>query len=757
MKNNYSVTVLTTLVLCFLLLSPAAQARQQVELMKNFPSVVWPGHHGIEAHIARLDASGPEQGADELGLELPDGTFIKISRDGYKNRGRGNAVWRGRIVGNNDSRAVFTIRKGRIFGRIRIGMDVFEVRPYGPQTGDKQFVVERLDLGTFPDSDDAIPAADFAVAQQFDALSDQLSPSLAAAVAADGPVVIDVMSLYTADARNAVGGTANIEALIQAAVDAANAAFIDSNMTVQFQLVHTAQVAYSDSGNISSDLSWLVNNAQVAALRDQYGADMVSLIIDNGGAFCGVGYVQRPLGTWFAPYPFQVTVWDCAVGNLSFAHEHGHNMGMEHDPENGASPDVASFPWSFGHYINGTYRTVMSYSSPCSIYCQRVGRFSNPDVSYLGIATGIVDQRDNAYTGDLAAPVVAAFRPTAGAPANNPPVFDQDPIIADGVEAEQSATGTLAGTASDIDGDTLAFSKITGPAWLIIAANGDLSGIPAVSEEGLNSFTVQVSDGNGGTDSAQLNIDVTVPVIVPTDTVPPVITVLGDNPVSVAVGDDYTDAGATAADDVDDNITASIVTGGLPISTSVPGSHVVTYDVTDAAGNAAHAERTVEVVSSGTPVWVELAYDDFESGWGNYTDGGADASLYSGGSWAHQGTRAANIQDNSGIASSFWLTNAIDVAVPGYTQIKIEFWFMAVSFDNRREDFWVQFFDGTAWQTVDSYTFRTDFTNNRFYSVSLIIDELDYNFPADMRIRFTSDASSNNDDVYIDEIRISAQ
>jgi len=41
-----------------------------------------------------------------------------------------------------------------------------------------------------------------------------------------------------------------------------------------------------------------------------------------------------------------------------------------------------------------------------------------------------------------------------------------------------------------------------------VAANGDLSGTPTTADVGLNSFTVEVSDGNGGTDSATLEITV---------------------------------------------------------------------------------------------------------------------------------------------------------------------------------------------------------------------------------------------------------
>jgi hypothetical protein len=156
-------------------------------------------------------------------------------------------------------------------------------------------------------------------------------------------------------------------------------------------------------------------------------------------------------------------------------------------------------------------------------------------------------------------------------------------------------------------------------------------------------------------------------------------------------------------------------------------------------------------------LWVELSYDDFENGWGSYTDGGRDCSLYSYGTHAHQGNNAVNIQDNSGTGSSFSSTTGIDTDTPGYTQIEIDFWFKAISMDNSKEDFQVEYFDGTTWHTVANYAVGVDFENNEFYHKQVYIDESSYNFPLNMKIRFRCDASSNRDDVYIDEVSISAR
>src|SRR6185437_4615652 len=160
----------------------------------------------------------------------------------------------------------------------------------------------------------------------------------------------------------------------------------------------------------------------------------------------------------------------------------------------GVSPSGASYPWSFGHYVNGAFRTIMSYDV-CSLGCPRVLHFSNPDVSYNGIPTGVLDKRDNAQTGDATAPIVANFRSGDGGSVNNPPAFAADPIVKSNATQSVAYSGSIAGDASDPDSDPLTFAKAGGPAWLSVASNGALSGTPGSANVGLNSFTVRVSDG----------------------------------------------------------------------------------------------------------------------------------------------------------------------------------------------------------------------------------------------------------------------
>ena len=79
------------------------------------------------------------------------------------------------------------------------------------------------------------------------------------------------------------------------------------------------------------------------------------------------------------------------------------------------------------------------------------------------------------------------------------------------------------------------------------------------------------------------------------DTTPPVITLLGGNPLELTVGDTYTEPGATASDNVDGDISVNIVITGT-VDTATAGAYTRRYNVSDAAGNAAtEVTRTVNV------------------------------------------------------------------------------------------------------------------------------------------------------------------
>jgi alpha-glucosidase len=99
------------------------------------------------------------------------------------------------------------------------------------------------------------------------------------------------------------------------------------------------------------------------------------------------------------------------------------------------------------------------------------------------------------------------LRVIAGTTSNQPPAWTSNPLAFPPAAATASYSGTLAGSATDPDvGETLAFSKVSGPAWLAVAANGTLSGTPASGDLGTNTFTVRVADSLGASAEATLLI-----------------------------------------------------------------------------------------------------------------------------------------------------------------------------------------------------------------------------------------------------------
>jgi predicted alpha-1,2-mannosidase len=91
---------------------------------------------------------------------------------------------------------------------------------------------------------------------------------------------------------------------------------------------------------------------------------------------------------------------------------------------------------------------------------------------------------------------------------NRPPAFFNNPFTVSSIAAGQSYMATLATNASDPNGDAITFGKVSGPAWLTVAADGGLTGVPISSNVGVNSFVVNATDPNGLFGTATMNLTV---------------------------------------------------------------------------------------------------------------------------------------------------------------------------------------------------------------------------------------------------------
>ena len=306
--------------------------------------------------------------------------------------------------------AVFTIESGLLTATVDFPGGSYLVTPQSD--GNHQVAQKAAQL--FPPE-----LAPRPVFQPMQAASSLAPPDTTQDVPEDSGRLIDVMVVWTPAAQGAAGGSAAIQNLAQAAVDSANAAYLNSGVAQRLRLVHRQQVVYTErtscaGGGTAFDcaLDDLTGNGDgyldsVHALRDQHGADLVALLI-NDSAYCGLAWLPS---TPTASLGFSVTAHNCAVGNKSFTHELGHNMGAHHDPANADSNGPKPFNKGFISPLLD-WRTVMAYSAPCG-GCTRLNYFSNPKLSYNGTGMGTASVSNNAHVLNFTGKPIAGYRPTS--------------------------------------------------------------------------------------------------------------------------------------------------------------------------------------------------------------------------------------------------------------------------------------------------------------------------------------------------------
>lgn len=340
-----------------------------------------------------------------------------------------------------------------------------------------------------------------------------------------------------------------------------------------------------------------------------------------------------------------------------------------------------------------------------------------------------------------------------------------DAISVTGGGSNTPPTAEANGPYSATTGQAISFSSagsndpdgsISSYLWDFGDGNSSTAANPSHTYAAAGSYNVNltVTDNGGAQDSDGAVATVTNPANNPP-------TANANGPYSGTVGNAiaFSSAGSNDSDgsissylwDFDDGNTS---TQANPSHTyTAAGTYNVTLTVTDNDGADDSDVATATVSSGGGGSWVTITYDDFESGWGSYVDGGSDCRRSANDNqYAHQGTYCARIRDNTSTSN---FTHGSTYDATGYDQIRVSFWYYPRSMDNSNEDFWVQFYDGSSWQTIATYARNIDFQNNNFYEEpGVVITSSQYNFPNNMRIRFVCDASGNSDWVYIDEVHV---
>ena len=349
-------------------------------------------------------------GESEFEQVTVDATHATTDR--YSN---GGTVWVGLDESDPFSEVILGWQGDIVYGHIRRGHELYRIQPDGSDTG--LHVVQQL-TGQFPPGAEPLRPDLAATDETFSPVELAQNRSVEAAE-------IDILVVYSPAARSQAGGTGSIENLINSAVSQTNSTYRNSDINASLNLVHVEEINFNESSNITNDLTSLASNQYVKSLRDQYGADLVSIMRKDAGGFCGIAYVMSPATTAFASNAYSVVAFDCAVSNLSFAHETGHNMGAQHDRANsGSFPGAYSFSYGHRYLGSNSFRTIMAYANGCPGFCQRISYWSNNNKFFNGQPTGVHHQFSNSAANYLTlnntAPLVARFRSPAATPTPTP-------------------------------------------------------------------------------------------------------------------------------------------------------------------------------------------------------------------------------------------------------------------------------------------------------------------------------------------------
>ena len=140
------------------------------------------------------------------------------------------------------------------------------------------------------------------------------------------------------------------------------------------------------------------------------------------------------------------------------------------------------------------------------------------------------------------------------------------------------------------------------------------------------------------------------------DTVAPILHLIGESSITVAVGDQWVDPGYEADDYVDGDLTDKVIVAG-EVDVTKPGTYCVTYEVKDNYQNTATVERTVVVVDKIAPVLTLI--------------GESATTITEGNKWKDPGCVATDNVDGD-LTDQVVVTGAVNHSKPGTYKLTYE-------------------------------------------------------------------------------------
>jgi hypothetical protein len=330
-----------------------------------------------------------------LSIRLFDDLLVTARKINVRITANNGVYWTGECLDKENTSLTLYMLNSLLSGTLRTENAVFDISP----APDGNLKVVELDLLNDPSPDEDCY-------DEEERPKEEAQPRLRSSqelldsptIDADGNYIVDILILYPDEVAAQMGTTPEARTnQVQLRIEEANEIFENSQMNVRFRLAHhEINNLISKSATSAGDVA----TSAVKTLRNQYGADIVSHWNYNGSA--GSGYVWSS-ASQVINTGFNTSKYSDVISRYTFVHECGHNLGARHDRHEyykGAegSSDREKLMQAPGYQFGKcflTYRTIMAYDN--SKYLpgatgssrNRIKHFSNPDVLYNGVPTGV--------------------------------------------------------------------------------------------------------------------------------------------------------------------------------------------------------------------------------------------------------------------------------------------------------------------------------------------------------------------------------
>ena len=503
-----------------------------------------------------------------LEFELPDGRVLTPEMRVFEDRGDGNAMWAGGYPELGYDSVVLTLQNGHLLGRLGLPEGgTYWLRPGGGSTEllteGRETSAQACGGGVVPEREPAVPV-----------VSAQRSDPPGNVTSASNHDRLDILMLYTPDAvtRLRQAGWGEPAEAMQAAIDYLNLVLGNNQVTIRANMVHHQEAPAALSGLVSP-LGTLANNQDVLDLRIEHRADLVHLFFAETPGFCGQawvmlrghtagnfgssGYGVTTVGGGCVDLASQVRDGEYANQFETFAHEIGHNLGGNHDPDNTSiDPSDAVEPYAYGHHNfepQPNVKSVMSYNEG-----RQEPFFSTVRVRPRNFVIGVAGERENERVVQRTAHIVAQLSehlPETGEPPPPPRPPGNPPRAPSDLQVTPTGATSVKLTWTDLSTNEDGFevhARLQGSRWQTVRrvpANTESADIDGLESGGRYDFRVRAYNRDGGGNSNVVTL--VLQAVEFTDCVPvPVTTLAGGYSVDMCV--EYSRDGALQVAEVKD-------------------------------------------------------------------------------------------------------------------------------------------------------------------------------------------------------------